>query len=172
MCPVGWTNWKRDMKNTIRIFVSTLLFNALVVLSPSSACTIISASHGEKVFFGGNEDQALTSSFLVVDNRETYRALYFATLGEKNQPVMQMGVNEMGLSFDVNRIPEAKLNPHPDRKSPDELLKNILGKLASVEEVLSLLPVYDWGASLAAQFHFADKTGDAAVIYPGADPSR
>jgi hypothetical protein len=36
-----------------------------------------------------------------------------------------------------------------------------------VEEVLSKIFTYNWGDSIDYQIHFADKSGDAAVIHPG-----
>jgi hypothetical protein len=38
---------------------------------------------------------------------------------------------------------------------------------STVEEVLSKIFTYNWGDSIDYQIHFADKSGDAAVIHPG-----
>ncbi len=86
-----------------------------------------------------------------------------------DQPLAVMtGMNEMGLSFDINWIPPEKLTPHPERDSPDGF-ENPLGEISTVEEVISKLHAYNLGDSISAQIHYADKSGDAAVIYPGPD---
>ncbi|MCP4366569.1 MAG: linear amide C-N hydrolase [Deltaproteobacteria bacterium] len=157
------------MKFYLKFSVIALILILLVGTHSLFACTIISASHIDKTFFGGNEDQTPTSSYFVINKTGTYGALYFATIGKKNHPVMQMGINELGLSFDANQIPIEKIIPHPEKASPQELMKNVLGELSSVEEALTKLSSYNWGDSVSGQLHFADKSGEAAVIHPGLD---
>ena len=118
--------------------------------------------------FGGNEDQKPNSSFLVVDNSGTFGVVYFATPWKEMPLVMQMGINEMGLSYDANWIPKEKLNPHPERKSQNEwAVTKLMREASAVEDVLSKIFTYNWGDSIDYQIHFADKSGDAAVIHPG-----
>ena len=139
-------------------------------LSSTIACTIISASNGKTVLFGGNEDQPPNSSFLVVDNSGTLGVIYFATPWQKWPLVMQMGINEMGLSYDTNWIPKEKLIPHPERNTQYEwAILTLMKESATVEEVLSKIFTYRWENSINYQIHFADKSGDAVVIYPGVD---
>jgi hypothetical protein len=108
------------------------------------------------------------SSFLVVDNSGTFGVVYFATPWKEMPLVMQMGINEMGLCYDANWIPKELLNPHTERKSQNEWAITLLMREAStVEEVLSKIFTYNWGSSISYQVHFADKSGDAAVIHPG-----
>jgi hypothetical protein len=110
------------------------------------------------------------SSFLVVDNSGTFGVVYFATPWKEMPLVMQMGINEMGLCYDANWIPKELLNPHPERKSQIEWAVTLLMREASsVEEVLSKIFTYNWGDSISYQVHFVDKSGDAAVIHPGAN---
>jgi hypothetical protein len=137
---------------------------------PTIACTIFTASHGESVFFGANEDQRPNSSFLVVDKRGTLGVVYFATPWKKWPLVMQMGINEMGLSFDNNWIMKEKLTPHPERTPQYEwAVTQLMQQASTVEEVLAKIFTYNWGDSISYQIHFADKSGDAVVIHPGAD---
>ena len=150
----------------------TFIFLLILVLNFSStiACTIISASNGKTVLFGGNEDQPPNSSFLVVDNSGTFGTIYFATPWQNLPLVMQMGINEMGLSYDTNWIPKEKLIPHPERNAQYEwAILTLMKESATVEEVLSKIFTYRWGNSISYQIHFADKSGDAVVIYPGVD---
>jgi hypothetical protein len=120
--------------------------------------------------FGGNEDQTPNSSFLVVNTFGTFGAVYFATPWKKWPLVMQMGINEKGLSYDTNWIPREKLNPHPEGKFQHEwAITQLMKEASTVEEVLSKIFTYDWSDSISYQVHFADKSGDAVVIHPGMD---
>ena len=154
------------MKIILKLFV--FLFIPLLIVSKTIACTIFTASNGETVMFGGNEDQTPNSSFLVVDNSGTFGVVYFATPWKEIPLVMQMGINEKGLCYDANWIPKEKLNPHPERKSQNEwAVTQLMRGASTVEEVLSKIFTYNWGGSIDYQIHFADKSGDAAVIHPG-----
>ena len=154
------------MKIIVKLFV--ILFIPLLIVSKTIACTIFTASNGETVMFGGNEDQAPNSSFLVVDNSGTFGVVYFATPWKEEPLAMQMGINEMGLCYDGNWIPKEKLNPHPERKAQSEwAVTQLMREASNVEEVLSKIFTYNWGDSIDYQIHFADKSGDAAVIHPG-----
>ncbi len=160
---------RRVMKATIALTILLLLHLPGLTIPLSNSCTIVSATDGKTVLFGGNEDQLPNSSFMVVDKRGTLGAVYFATPW-KGQPIaLHTGINEMGLSFDANSIPPAKLNPHPERDAHSEWAKNVLGEVATVEEMLSLLPSLDFGSVQDVQLHIADRSGSAALIYPGAD---
>ena len=92
------------MKIIVKLFV--FLFIPLLIVSKTIACTIFTASNGETVMFGGNEDQQPNSSFLLVDNIGTFGVVYFATPMKEYPLFMQMGINEMGLCYDTNWIPK------------------------------------------------------------------
>jgi penicillin V acylase-like amidase (Ntn superfamily) len=140
---------------------------SLLVVPITIACTIFTASKGETVMFGGNEDQRSNTSFLVVNNSGNFGVVYFATPSKQWPLVMQMGINEMGLCYDTNWIPEEKLNPHPERKSQHGwAVTQIMKEASTVEDVLSKIFTYNWGSSISYQVHFADKYGDAVVIHP------
>ena len=158
------------MKYNIKHIIFGFIFISLWPVSSTVACTIISASHGKVVIFGGNEDQPPNSSFLVVDKTGTIGVVYFATPWQKLPLVMQMGINEMGLSYDANWIPEEKLNPHPEGQQQFEwAITQLMKETSTVHEVLSKIFTYSWGNSISYQVHFADRSGDAVVIYPGVD---
>jgi len=129
---------------------------------------------------GGNEDRIdpndrdLNNSFLVVDKGGAFGVVYFATPWKQSPLVMEMGINEQGLSYDTNWIPKEKLTFHFDRKPksgpPYEwAILAIMQECSSVEEVLSKIFTYNFGPSMEYQVHFADKSGDAVVIHPGTD---
>lgn len=154
----------------LKLIIFTFSLILVLNLSSTIACTIISASNGKTVLFGGNEDQPPNSSFLVVDNSGTLGVIYFATPWQKWPLVMQMGINEMGLSYDTNWIPKEKLIPQPERNAQYEwAILTLMKESATVEEVLSKIFTYRWGNSINYHIHFADKSGDAVVIYPGVD---
>ena len=71
------------------------------------------------------------------------------------------------IHYQENRIlhPERKSFKKPDGWPPIELLR----EASTVEEVLSKIFTYNWGDAISHQIHFADKNGDAVVIYPGKD---
>jgi hypothetical protein len=94
------------MKIIVKLFVFVSLFFSLSIVPKTIVCTIITASNGETVMFGGNEDQTPNSSFLVVDNSGTFGVVYFATPWKEMPLVVQMGINEMGLCCDGNWIPK------------------------------------------------------------------
>jgi len=158
------------MKTIIRLSIICFLLIPLLDVSSTTACTIITASNGETVLFGGNEDQYKNNSFFVVDTSGTFGVVYFATPWKKWPLVMQTGINEIGLSYDANWIPREKLTPHPERNPQYEwVITQLMREVSMVEEVLSKIFTYNFGDSIEYQVHFADKSGDAVVIHPGSD---
>ncbi len=84
----------------------------------------------------------------------------------------QRAVNDKGLAWAVNSIPNAELNPHPEKPysyANDEYLYTILKQAATVEEALRIAQFFDFGDSMTVQIHIADASGDAVVIGPGPD---
>jgi hypothetical protein len=130
-------------------------------------CTIFTAYDGNRALFAGNEDQNPNSCYFVVDKSGKYGVVYFATPWQQWPLVMQTGVNEKGLCYDSNWIPEEKIARRPGKKAADEWTITLLMKECStVEEVLAKAFDFDFGTSVSYQVHFADATGDAAVIHP------
>ena len=158
------------MKIITKLSVFSVLFIPLLIVPLTTACTIFTVSNGENVLFGGNEDQKPNSSFLVVDKSGKFGVVYFATPWKHWPVAMQMGINEKGLCYDANWIPLEKLNPHPEKKTQYEwAITKIMKESATVDEVLSKIFTYNWKSSISYQIHFADQSGDAAVIHPGKD---
>jgi len=135
--------------------------------SPKS-CTIFTVSFGDKAFFGNNEDyiNPETRYWVVPAGYGHYGAVYFGF--DDMHP--QGGINEKGLAYDWNGLPEAPLNDAPGLPIwPMDAGKYILSTCATVEEVIETAQRYSWGSGLGAQCQFADATGDAVVISAGAD---
>lgn len=140
----------------------------LLLAGYASACTIFTAVKGNTVLFAGNEDETTNDSYLVVDPTGKYGVVFFATPMEGLPLIMQMGVNEAGLSYDINAIPSETLAKVPGAiQQKDWALVALMRESATVNELLDKFFTYDWGASIAYQIHIADKFGNAAVIHPG-----
>ena len=158
------------MKSIIRLSIIGLLVISSIDVYVTNACTIVTASSGETVLFGGNEDQTSNSSYLVVDTSGSFGVVYFATPWKQYPLARQMGINEMGLCYDANWIPREKLNPHPERHPQSEWVGvKLMKEVSTVEEVLTKIFTYDFGDSIEYQIHFADKSGDAIVVHPGSN---
>lgn len=161
------------MKRITCLSLVGLVFAVLLMVSQAAACTIFSASYGQKVFFAGNEDQRPQNSvsYLVVDKMGRYGVVFFATPWGKWPMVMEAGINEKGLCYDQNWIPDEKLNNHPEKiKAVDHPSWQLMRECATVEDVLANYQKYNWGGhwggTIEFQIHFADKTGDAVVLFP------
>jgi hypothetical protein len=131
------------------------------------SCTIFTSSYGDTVLFGNNEDWINPNTYYwVVPSRGgNYGAVYFGF--DNFWP--QGGINEKGLAFDVNALPKAVLNPHPELPKVKKPFYEFLKKCSTVEEVIDRVKDYSWGSSWRAQVHLADATGDAVVISVGPD---
>lgn len=143
------------------------------------SCTIFSASVGNKVLFGNNEDYYKPKTYLWTEpaTKDNYGCIY---LGFKNYS-HQGGINEKGLCFDANALPKSTLNPHAELPAPpvyEVPYDNyaiwapvlILRKASTVEEVIEIASKYqrkNWyptSGKIAYQLNFADAKGDAVVI--------
>jgi hypothetical protein len=158
------------MEKSERLVVFIFLSLLSLTINPASACTIFTATQGETVLLAGNEDQRPNDAHLIVDTSGTYGVVYIATPWDQWPMVEQTGINEQGLSYDTNWIPRETLNPHPERGNPGEWAVTYLMKESTtVDEVLETIFTFNWGDSISYQVHFADATGDAAVVHPGPD---
>lgn len=147
-----------------------LLLAPLLFLQEVSACTIFTATKGKTVLFAGNEDQFPNESYLVIDPTGKHGVVFFATSTAEWPLVMQMGINEKGLSYDINSISKETLAYVPDAIEQEEwALVKLMREVDSVSEMLDKFFTYDWGNSISYQIHIADRFGDAAVIHPGKD---
>ena len=135
-----------------------------------SGCTVFTVSKGDRVFFGGNDDYNNPDSFYWVEppGEQGYGVVWIGTPGN-----VQQGVNEMGLAYDANGLPEVSVASHPERipwtggiTSPQ---MHILHECATVEEVIEWVQTHQWHPVMNDQKQFADASGDAVIISPGPD---
>ena len=107
---------------------------------------------------------------MVVDKRGKLGVIYFATPWKQWPLIEQSGINEKGLCFDINWIPKEELIPQPEKLRQNEwLVTQLMQEVATVEELLAKIFEYNWGDSISYQVHFADRSGDAVIIYPDLD---
>jgi hypothetical protein len=147
-------------------------------------CSVITASQGGTVLYGGNIDLRSTQ----ISDRELnaeffppYEGYGFVTLGrERYQKGYRTrtyrkrfaGMNEKGLAFAGSGVPPTSLTPHPERPfsgSYVDFLIKAMRECSNVASVIELAQTFDWGDSIDGQYHFADSTGDAVVISGGKD---
>jgi len=158
------------------VMTSGVLFQTTVetVISDSipGSCTIFTASYGQKVLFGNNEDYNNPKTYYWIEphSEENYGGVYFGF----EYFSLQGGINEKGLSFDANALPESPLNLHPELPSPPSewVAQTIMKKAATVEEAIEIAGRYkreNWGMPLKYQIILADAKGDAVVISAGLD---
>ena len=132
------------------------------------SCTIITVVQGESVFFGNNEDwyNPLTFYWVEPPSQDNYGVLYF---GYDNL-FPQGGINEKGLAYDANALPDITAKKHPERLKPPKAIVNelIMQKCATVNEAIEMAKSYDWSqcymGKIDGQFMLADASGDAVVI--------
>lgn len=179
------------MKSKFKVLIGIMVFSSIwIVVLPWSntktandpvpgSCTIFSASLGDKVLFGNNEDYYKPRTYLWTDpaTDDNYGCIY---LGFKDYS-HQGGINEKGLCFDANALPRSKINPHPELMPPPSYMPPyenyaiwapvlILRKAATVDEAIEIATKYqrkNWypkSGFIRYQLNFADASGDAVVI--------
>jgi hypothetical protein len=148
-------------------FVTGHFNKATVSNQAPESCTILTASHGDKVLFGNNEDWINPNTYYwtVPRTNDTFGVVYFGF--DNFWP--QGGINEKGLAFDVNALPKSHVNPHPVLPKIDYPFYKNLEKYSTVEEVINAVTSHSWKKAWRAQLHVADRTGNAVVISAGPD---
>jgi hypothetical protein len=81
-------------------------------------------------------------------------------------------MNEKGLTFDTNGLPNADMNPHPEKPyswENENFWYLLLKKCSNVNDAVNIAREFDFGHMMNFQVHVADPSGDAVVISPGAN---
>ena len=146
----------------------------------TSSCTIFTVTLGDRVLFGNNEDYKYNNAYrwyMPAQNvsttyfgvKEIYGAVFFGFDNNDDTSVdtwEQGGMNEHGLCFDANGLPDIELNLDPSASYPytSHALAQVLWDCKDVEEVITWYENIKWHGSLGAQIHYADSTGDAVVV--------
>ena len=138
-----------------------LLFN---YEQDASACTIFTASSGNNVFAGNNEDMCTTQTeiHLFPATDDNYGCVFWGFIGDSN---FQGGMNEHGLFFDGAGLP---FNEMPPDDLPEfegrYIMEDILKKCKTVEEAIAVFKQYKYPYLQYAHLLIADATGDATII--------
>ncbi|NPD89314.1 MAG: hypothetical protein HGN29_11360 [Asgard group archaeon] len=183
------------MSATKKIYLSFLLISCFILLQPlycqnmkanqeyshiTSSCTIFTAVIGDTVLFGNNEDYKLNNAYrwyVPAQNvsttyfgyKEIYGAVFFGFDNNNNTDVdtwEQGGMNEFGLCFDGNGLPDVQLNLNPSSLYPytPNALAQVLWDCKNVSEVINWYQNHKWSGTFGGQIHYADTTGDAVVV--------
>jgi len=155
------------LKKTIiaLILAATFFLNSTGI---AAACTIFTVSEDGIVLFGNNEDYTNPNTYYWVEPAHDgyFGGVYFGF--DNFWP--QGGINEKGLSFDINSLPETPMIDHSELPYPDTYDGYyILRNCATVDEVIAHVRQFNWGPLMWGQIHVADASGDAVVIGPGPD---
>ena len=158
----------------VTIAVAMFVIGCGSLFPQQQSCTNISLTRDGHVLFANNEDthfRELVIGFFPAGS-EGYGSVHVGF----RQPdgVIQFGgvMNDQGLAWDLNTAPGSRLNPHPERPyshEKDNYLHTISKQAATVEEAIQIARSFDFGDSMAYQFHIADASGDAVVISAGPD---
>lgn len=121
----------RKMKSNHYLFIGMLIVFSTLIASDEftkskttidpvpGSCTIFSASDSHSVLFGNNEDYNNSNTFYWTEPAASgnYGAVY---VGFENYSY-QGGINEKGLCFDANALPDSPINPHAATPSSTSL---------------------------------------------------
>ena len=187
----------RNLKTTVFSILSILLITCTFISNFSysiainydesrfnnritSSCTIFTATIGDTVLFGNNEDYKLNNAYrwyvpaqnvstTYFGDKEIYGAVFFGFDNNNYTDVdgwEQGGMNEYGLCYDANGLPDIELNLNPSASYPytPHALAQVLWDCRNVDEVITWFQNIKWEGTLGGQFHYADSTGDAVVV--------
>ena len=174
-------NRNTEMTRTLIWSYYTLIGALLLVIigvalfQPGKSCTIFTAMQGDTVIYGNSEDQHNSDPVIgfYPPSSEGYGNVKFGVTGPDGQYNYEGGVNDQGLTWDVNSTPKTKLDPDPNPGKPNCWDENFLGRItreaATVEQAIRIVKNCQFGEALISQFHIADASGDAVVISGGPD---
>lgn len=170
-----------------RQYVSALILVALVIVGVASpfvgsnsinnslGCSIFTITLGDKILFGNNEDFYLTGTFIKfvpqTGDRYGYVTLGYDDNDHEYDGYAMGGMNDQGLCFDSNGLPEVSLDPKPGQPmAAFHLMEEVLYSYSTVPEVIEWANTSTWYLNmLASQLHVADASGDVVVISAGTD---
>ena len=146
-------------------------------LKADRGCSIFTLSLDDRVLFCGNLDHPNPDGYIRLwpESKEGHGGIlhgYFAQTDEQSWISFEGGMNDMGLSFDTNGLPNADMNPHPEKLyswENENFWYLLLKKCSNVKDAISIARQFDFGNMMNFQVHVADPSGDAVVISPGAN---
>lgn len=182
---------RRNLRFIILIVITTTIFLPISFVSDrndfgSQYCTIFSISVGDKVLFGNNEDYRLDpeSSFIsfippqeianfrnlpgLNDTLNIYGMVVVGSIITQNgQEIFspQGGMNDQGLCYDANSIPDEILDYEVKDWSPSSSHWDILWHCQTVDDVIDWyenhhITYSPWNG----QWNYVDASGNAVVV--------
>jgi hypothetical protein len=174
-CNPGRNRGKKPILGINLIIISVIIMFISTLGFPSN-CTVFTASYGNTVLFGNNEDVGdRNATVWFVPETETANGwVYF---GFRDYPAEDGrfpmgGMNDQGLCFDITSVPESQIRYYPDKLriiNAGIFGGRILEYCATVEEAIKFIEKYDLSSLGEYQFLFADKIGDSMILCPGTD---
>jgi len=174
-------------RSILFLLLASIIVNPLQlfgIVSPDNLkeCSNFTVKHGDRVFFGSNDDmhpdQLAKSEATIMIYPPNATGQGYAEFGyftPKGRFWIRFGaLNESGLAYGSMAIPTMHMNLHPEKpiRGVDSFFNTLMRKASSVEEVIEIAQrtdFYEYGDTWAFQFQFADATGDSVVISPGLD---
>ncbi len=143
----------------------------------TSSCTIFTAAIGDTVYFGNNEDYKLENAYLWYMPNQTIYGRFgspfemygsvFLGFDNNDYPDVdtweQGGMNEHGLCFDANGLPDRDLHMSGLFPITTHALAQVLWDCKNVTEVIAWYQTHRW-FTMGGQIHYADSTGEAVVV--------
>jgi len=167
-----------------RILVLILL-SSIVIASPMAvnACSQFTASYGDTVLFGNNEDANWghpiggtrivdAAIFFAPPNpsnkAEKYGAVFVGWYWKGQHTSYQGGMNDLGLCYDMTAVDEEFLENEDklfDLFGDEYFFAKVLNQCANVSEVVELFNNTNF-QGVSAQYQFSDANGESVVISP------
>jgi len=155
-----------------KYFIASITFIMIIISSIYvSACTGFTASNGNTVLVGNNEDYSLDCESKIniyPPTDSTYGRIVFSNkpYPYQNMPYYEFGgMNDQGLFFDSFAHPYRSLtNPESKPVYNGWYIPNCLKNCATVEEVIDDFTQWHHPALENNQILIVDRTGDSAII--------
>ncbi len=170
----------------LQLYLTTPETRSFESESQSYFCTIFSVSMGDKVFFGNNEDSKWSPetsfiSFIPPQTIYNFRNLpsFGSSLDIYGQVIVgtvlreegqdyyyaQGGMNDQGLCFDANAIPEQILDNENADWRPLNAHWDILWHCRTVEDVINWYETHPMMFTIwSGQWNYVDSSGDGVVV--------
>lgn len=151
------------MKKEVIIPLPLVLFLLIITVSSSSACTVFTASQGDTVLAGNNEDwYPVDTQVLFIPAKNHQHGMVVFGFPDN---WFQGGMNDKGLFVDITALPPVELVSYPEKVEVfDNVAKVALQSCSTVKEVIQLYNSTRFFDTWAGQYLFADASGDAVVI--------
>src|SRR4030042_1352386 len=136
----------RVMKTRVRLLGALFAVAALFPAATLDGCTIFTLAKDGVVLVGNNEDwwNPKTRMWFVPAREGAFGFVYFGV----DNLFHQGGMNDRGLFFDANALPQKKLPPSGLPRFKGDLIDHVMKTCSTVEEVVKAVAAHDANAVL------------------------